>query len=136
MELDWASPRLCKMGRGSWLGLFFIPFWPHILPTPPTPYYADCLELFDSMSVEVALPASQERPHFEILQLGIEDVLFSNLVLLGLDNETCEKKYGCTMSREMFRTPNVKGMEAVLHFLLMRSVPEAKDVRFPRLASP
>lgn len=84
------------------------------------------------MSVEVALPVRQERPQFEIQMPGIEDVLFSNLVLLGLDNETCEKKYGCVMSREMFRTPNVKGMEAVLHFLLLKCVPEAKDVRFSR----
>lgn len=81
------------------------------------------------MSVGVAVPVSCERPQIDLQMPGIEELLFSNLLLLGLDPETAERKYSCTISPEMFRTPNVKGMEAVLHFLLLKSSPDAKDVR-------
>lgn len=79
------------------------------------------------------VPVCLDRPQFEVQNLGIEEVLFSNLVLLGLDSEVAEKKYGCCITRDMFRAPNVKGMEAVLHYLLLKCVPEAKDVRFSPL---
>lgn len=82
------------------------------------------------MSTVVERAVSVERQQKEEKRPDFEDALFSSLLLLGLDPDFAEKKYGCSISREMFRTPNVKGMEVVLHYLLTRVSPEAKDVRF------
>jgi hypothetical protein len=62
---------------------------------------------------------------------SVEDVLLGNLALLGMDIDGSEKKYGCSISRDMFHAPNVKAMEATLHFLLSKVSQEARDVRNP-----
>lgn len=80
-----------------------------------------------SLSVESFVDSKNSISSVEIP--SVEDVLFSNLVLLGLDAETADKKYGFTLTPDMFRAPNVKALEAVLHYLLIRVSPEAKDVR-------
>ena len=59
----------------------------------------------------------------------VEDELFSNLVLLGMSPDLAEKKYGCTITAQMFRASNSKGLEAVLYYLLSKVSAEAKDVR-------
>ena len=81
------------------------------------------------MSVASQAILGEVCPQKEWQMLTVENVLFSNLVLLGLDPEHAERKYGCSLTRDMFRAPNVKGMEAVLHFLLSQVSTEAKDVR-------
>lgn len=90
-----------------------------------------CIPSVRTMSVASQSILSEVCPQKEWQMLTVENVLFSNLVLLGLDPEHAERKYGCSLTRDMFRAPNVKGMEAVLHFLLSQVSSEAKDVRYP-----
>lgn len=59
---------------------------------------------------------------------GIESAFYSNLILLGINVDAIEKKYGCRISPTMFHGPNSKGMEIVLYFLLTKAVPSSKDV--------
>ena len=82
------------------------------------------------MSVATAIPGSNQ-PTFAAVRnkASVEDVLLSNLALLGMDIDGSEKKYGCSISRDMFHAPNVKAMEATLHFLLTKASAEARDVR-------
>jgi hypothetical protein len=56
--------------------------------------------------------------------LSMEKVFFNNLLLLGFDVQQNEKKYKIAFHHEMFRNPNVKGMEVVLHYLLNQMYPE------------
>ena len=51
-------------------------------------------------------------------RLSVERIWFSNTLLLGFDAVQSEKKYRVAFSHDMFKNPNVKGMEVVLHFLL------------------
>lgn len=65
--------------------------------------------------------------------LSIEDAFFNNILLLGIECETIEKKYGCLVNKNMFKTPNKKGMEIILHFLLSKTSPELKEVLITKL---
>lgn len=82
------------------------------------------------MAAEVAMmgsiqPLSMAAPN----RATVEDVLYANLVLLGMDIDNAEKKYGCPITPNMFHAPNVKAMEATLYFLLSKVSNEARDVR-------
>lgn len=56
-------------------------------------------------------------------RLAVERIWFSNTLLLGFDAAQNEKKYRMSFSHDMFKNPNVKGMEVVLHFLLSQLYP-------------
>jgi HAUS augmin-like complex subunit 6 N-terminus len=56
-------------------------------------------------------------------KLSVERIWFSNTLLLGFDVAQNEKKYRIPFSHDMFKNPNVKGMEVVLHFLLSKLYP-------------
>lgn len=82
------------------------------------------------MSAEVA-HSGPSRPAFHAAASAtVEDVFFANLVLLGMEIENSEKKYGCIIAKDMFHAPNVRGMEAILYFLLGKVSAEARDVRY------
>lgn len=55
--------------------------------------------------------------------LSVERLWFSNTLLLGFDAGLNEKKYRVAFSHDMFKNPNAKGMEVVLHFLLSQLFP-------------
>lgn len=55
--------------------------------------------------------------------LSVERIWYTNTLLLGFDVAQNEKKHRIGFSADMFRNPNVKGMEVVLHFLLSQLFP-------------
>lgn len=54
----------------------------------------------------------------------MERLWFSNTLLLGFDVAQNEKKYRISFSFDMFKNPNVKGMEVIIHFLLSQLFPK------------
>lgn len=56
-------------------------------------------------------------------RFGVERVWFNNTRLLGFNAAQNESKYGTSFSHDMFKNPNVKGMEVILHFLLSQLYP-------------
>eukprot|EP00026_Physarum_polycephalum_P001963 Phypoly_transcript_01967.p1 GENE.Phypoly_transcript_01967~~Phypoly_transcript_01967.p1 ORF type:complete len:976 (-),score=205.64 Phypoly_transcript_01967:29-2956(-) len=56
-------------------------------------------------------------------RLSVERFWFSNTLLLGFDAAENEKKYRVAFSHDMFKNPNLKGMEVVLHFLFSKLYP-------------
>jgi hypothetical protein len=56
-------------------------------------------------------------------KISVERMWFTNTLLLGFDVSQSEKKYRMGFSFDMFRNPNVKGMEVILHFLLVQLFP-------------
>jgi hypothetical protein len=56
-------------------------------------------------------------------RLSVERFWFSNTLLLGFDAAQNEKKHRVAFSHDMFKNPNVKGMEVVLHFMLSQLYP-------------
>jgi len=54
-----------------------------------------------------------------------ETVFFTNVLSLGLNVSACAEKYRLKIEPTMFRQPNVKGMEVMMHFLF--TVLDPKD---------
>ena len=68
-----------------------------------------------------AINASQMYANAD--KLSVEKMFFSNLLLLGFDTQQNELKYKIPFSHDMFKNPNVKGMEVIIHFLLEHLYP-------------
>eukprot|EP01117_Protostelium_nocturnum_P000058 TRINITY_DN1014_c0_g1_i1.p1 TRINITY_DN1014_c0_g1~~TRINITY_DN1014_c0_g1_i1.p1 ORF type:complete len:559 (-),score=121.56 TRINITY_DN1014_c0_g1_i1:1037-2713(-) len=50
----------------------------------------------------------------------MESAFFCNVLLLGFDCENEKKKHSILFHSEMFKSPNVKGMEVIFYFLLLK----------------
>jgi hypothetical protein len=58
-----------------------------------------------------------------------EHIWFINMLMLGFNPQAEQKKHSLAFNEEMFRRPNEKGMEVVLHFLFQRLLgSKAKEV--------
>ncbi len=67
---------------------------------------------------------SSDRAH-----LSVDQVFFTNILLLGFDPTTESKKHSIAFVPEMFKSPNVKGMEVISYFLFGKLNPkETKEV--------
>ena len=58
----------------------------------------------------------------------VERAFWINMLMLGFDAELENQKHNITLGSEMFRGPNTKGMEVVMHFLLSLLDPKCKEV--------
>eukprot|EP01135_Chromosphaera_perkinsii_P006532 Nk52_evm4s539 gene=Nk52_evmTU4s539 len=59
-----------------------------------------------------------------------QELMFTNLVLLGLEPRRFQDKYGTSFGKDMFQNPNKKGMEVILHFLFSKIDPDQVKVDF------
>ncbi len=63
----------------------------------------------------------------------VESIVFKSLSILGFDFEHESRKHNVRFGVDMFKSPNVKGMEIILYFLLTKYDPKMKEVSYPLL---
>ncbi|KAL9645565.1 hypothetical protein ABK040_000628 [Willaertia magna] len=51
------------------------------------------------------------------LNIGVDSIFFSNLLLLGFDPAYYEQRYNMPFHKELFKNSNIRGMEIIMYFL-------------------
>lgn len=77
------------------------------------------------------LPPAQQRQQEDSMEdMEANSLFFHNLLLLGFDPQRYEQKFQIAFHAEMFHKPNVKAMQVVIYFLLMKLSPQETRERF------